>query len=152
MTKKAEKSLQKDLETAIAPKLLGSNRAVGRALGIDNHKVGKIVRAAQQRLGVYLSSKFKHSYIFERFREGLEANKVVGYLNNNTEGVQRVSDEFVEVPDFHVRHKYLQLLLELMGEIKHDSNQAPVKDVEINIILNGNGNGKEVKQEHCIDA
>ena len=47
--------------------------------------------------------------------DGLEANKVIGYLNNKTSGVQKVSDEFIEIPDHHARHKYLDTLCKLKG-------------------------------------
>ena len=47
--------------------------------------------------------------------EGLEANKVLGYLNNKVNGVEKVSDEFVDVPDHAVRHKFLDTALKLKG-------------------------------------
>ena len=47
--------------------------------------------------------------------EGLKATKVIGYLNQKTNGTQKVSDEFVEIPDYHCRHKYLEAALKLKG-------------------------------------
>ncbi len=59
--------------------------------------------------------------------EGLDAKKVVGYLNNKTQGVEKVSDEFVEVPDYPTRHKYLNTALESFEVIKY-----PVKVEQTN--------------------
>ena len=62
------------------------------------------------------------AYLRKKIKEGLEATRVVGYLNNKVDGVQKVSDEFVEVPDMHCRHKYLTTALEVKGIIKYNGN------------------------------
>jgi len=48
--------------------------------------------------------------------EGLQATKVVGYLNQKIDGTQKVSDEFVEIPDYHCRHRYLETALKLKNK------------------------------------
>ena len=58
------------------------------------------------------------TYLSNHAKQGLNATKVVGYLNNKTQGVEKVSDEFVEVPDWQVRHKYYETILKLMEKIK----------------------------------
>jgi len=73
------------------------------------------------------------NYLRKKLKEGLEANKVVGYLNNKVDGTQKVSDEFVEVPDLHCRHKYLVTALELKKYLKHNgSNGVNVSTIIFN--------------------
>jgi len=71
------------------------------------------------------------TYLRKKMKEGLEANRVVGYLNNKVDGVQKVSDEFVETPDMHCRHKYLVTALEVKGHIKHNGNGKGISIVNI---------------------
>lgn len=64
--------------------------------------------------------------------EGLKANKVVGYLNNKVNDVEKVSDEFVEVPDYHIRAKYVDIALKLKNaypaqKVQHSGDsEAPL--------------------------
>ena len=53
--------------------------------------------------------------LMQILNEGLNATKVVGYLNNKVNGTQKVSDEFVEIPDYATRHRYLETLVKLKG-------------------------------------
>lgn len=63
----------------------------------------------------------------EKVNEGLNATKIIGYLHSyrkDEDGkVEKiapdevVSNEFVEVPDWHARHKYLETLMKLMGKL-----------------------------------
>jgi len=57
-------------------------------------------------------------FLLEKVAEGCRAQKVVGYLNNKVNGAEKVSDEFVEVPDMPTRHKYVITAFELMGKLK----------------------------------
>lgn len=78
--------------------------------------------------GFELVSKFVNSNLFQKLleqnglndnelikvlKEGLQATKVIGYLNQKTNGTQKVSDEFVEIPDHNCRHRYLETALKL---------------------------------------
>jgi len=65
----------------------------------------------------------------EHAHNGLNANKTIGYLhqykqkgkNGKLEKIKPdevISNEFVEVPDWSARHKYLETILKLMGKIK----------------------------------
>lgn len=65
----------------------------------------------------------------ERLNEGIDANKIVGYLNSKVNGTQKVSDEFVEVPDLHCRHKYILTTLELKGHIKTNGRGVNVSTI-----------------------
>jgi len=71
-------------------------------------------------------------YLRKKIKEGLDASKVVGYLNNKVEGTQKISDEFVEVPDMHCRHKYLVTALEVKKIIKVNGNE---KGVNVSTII-----------------
>lgn len=105
--------------------------AVAREEGVTSEAINQRFKhnpAIKETLAEYLRHQFKRGYIKRKFKDGLEAQKVVGYLNNKVEGTQKVSDEFVEVPDLHCRHRYLVTLLECQGLLKH----------------NGNGNGASV--------
>ncbi len=92
--------------------------------GVTPQAISKKVNSplVQKTLAEYLERSFNRKYIKTKFKDGLEANKVVGYLNNKVDGTQKVSDEFVEVADLHCRHKYLVTLLECQGLLRHSSN------------------------------
>lgn len=62
--------------------------------------------------------------IVERLKECLTAKKVVGYLNSRVQGVEKISDEFVEVPDYQVRIKAIDISLKLY-------NAYPATKVEL---------------------
>ena len=66
-----------------------------------------------------------------RLSEGLDSVKVVGYLNNKVKGAEKVSDEFVEVPDMYARHKYLLTALELKGHLRKDKEGEGTKIINI---------------------
>lgn len=61
--------------------------------------------------------------------EGLNATKVIGYLNNKVDGVEKISDEFMEVPDHPTRHKFVNTALEVFDVLKYnvkvEANQGP---------------------------
>lgn len=60
-------------------------------------------------------------YLIAKAKEGLEeANKIIG-----------TQDNFVEVPDYAVRHKYLETALRLKG---HNSNKDDQPNVQVNIL------------------
>jgi hypothetical protein len=48
----------------------------------------------------------------------LDAKKVVGYLNSNVKGAEKVSDEFVEVPDNPIQHRTLETMLKVKGHMR----------------------------------
>lgn len=54
-------------------------------------------------------------FLMEQLHGCLNANKVVGYLNKKVQGAEQVSDEFVEVPDYYVRIKAIDISLKLQG-------------------------------------
>jgi len=85
----------------------------------------------QKTLAEYLEKHFPKSYIQKKFKEGLEASKVIGYLNSKVDGVQKVSDEFIEVPDLRCRHRYLVTLLECQGHLKHNGNNKGITVINI---------------------
>lgn len=88
--------------------------------------VQRIFQELLQEMGV---TKDK---LAQRLNEGLDATKVVGYLNNKVKGTQKVSDEFVEVPDYQIRHKYLTTALECLDIIKYNNKV----DVKVNNTVN----------------
>lgn len=72
-------------------------------------------------------------YLIDKTKEGLEkANKIHG-----------TNDNFVEVPDYQVRHRYLETALKMKGKLELDSNKQPV-NVTVNIKDYGEKNDKEV--------
>lgn len=113
-----------------------NQRALAKERGVSPQAIGEQLKRpiVQQTLAEYLQKSFKYKYIKTKFNDGLEANKVVGYLNNKVEGAQKVSDEFVEVPDLHCRHKYLVTLLECQKYLKHNTNGNGVSIS--NIVIN----------------
>ena len=107
--------------------------AVARERGVKRQTIQEQFHSpiVQQTLAEYLNKYFKKPYIRRKFSDGLEGNKVVGYLNNLVGGTQKVSDEFVEVPDLHCRHKYLVTLLECQGHIKHNTNGVVISSTHL---------------------
>jgi len=101
--------------------------------GISQPAVSKRLakKYVQKTLAEYLEKHFPKSYIQKKFKEGLEASKVIGYLNSKVDGVQKVSDEFIEVPDLHCRHRYLVTLLECQGHLKHNGNNKGITVINI---------------------
>ena len=79
--------------------------------------------------------------------EGLEANKVIGYLNNKINGTQKVSDEFIEVPDKHCRHKYLVTYLEFKRYLKHNNSANGIKIINIINGYRNNGDAGSLRPE-----
>jgi len=97
--------------------------------------------------GFELVSKLVNSGLFREFleqnglndnelikvlKEGLQATKVVGYLNNKTNGTQKVSDEFVEIPDYNCRHRYLETALKLKHLFPEKEEYAREEDSKNN--------------------
>ena len=66
--------------------------------------------------------------------EGLGATKITGYLNNKVDGVEKVSDEFIETPDYATRHKYLNTALEAFEILKYNV-KVDATVINNNIIL-----------------
>lgn len=65
----------------------------------------------------------------EHAKQGLNATKIVGYLHQYKRKGKRgklekiqpdeiVSNEFIEVPDWSVRHRYFETILKLSGKLK----------------------------------
>lgn len=116
--------------------------ATARELGVSTATLSEQVKKplVQKTLAEYLNKKFNQKYIQKKFAEGLEAKKVVGYLNNKTAGVDKVSDEFVEVDDYHCRHKYLVTLLQCGGHLKISDGGNNINAVNIQVnISSGDG-------------
>lgn len=91
------------------------NEVSAASIGYQNFNKLQILiplRAIMEKKGLDLGS------LLEVVVEGLKANKVLGYLNNKTNGVDKVSDEFVETPDHATRHKFLTTALELLKLLK----------------------------------
>jgi len=95
--------------------------AVARKVGTTSQAINQRLQTplVKKTLADYLNKKFNKKYIQKKFQDGLEAKKVVGFLNNKVDGAQKVSDEFVEVDDLHCRHKYLRTLLECGGHLNN---------------------------------
>ena len=64
-------------------------------------------------------------------KEGLEANKTLGYLNNKVNGVNKISDEFIDVPDHSTRHKFLTTLLELHRKLEKEPQIIDHKELNL---------------------
>lgn len=77
--------------------------------------------------------------VVERLKACMTATKVVGYLNNKVQGTEKVSDEFVEIPDFQVQVKAIDIACKLY------SAYPPTK------VAMGNDDGKpfEVKIKYA---
>lgn len=113
----------------------GCNQAaVGRKFGVNratiNARINK--KPVQDALRKYLNSAKLRKELREVAKEGLKANKVIGYLHQykkNEEGKiekiepdESVSNDFVEVPDFNARHKFWRDLATMIGELKQNGN------------------------------
>lgn len=62
-----------------------------------------------------------------KLKNGAEkASKVTGYLNKKVNGLEQVSDEFVETPDWNSQHRYLVTLGEFLGYLKQNSSDTNV--------------------------
>ena len=69
--------------------------------------------------------------------EILDANEVVGYLNNRIRGIQKVSDEFVEVPNVTARLKAADILLKLKNAYpatKHEVAGKGGDPIEVKVV------------------
>jgi len=96
-------------------------KELGRRLGITQAAVSRrnIIALKNPEIKELLNKhELSEEVLLIKLKEGLNATRVVGYLNNKVEGVQKVSDEFVEVPDYSTRHKYLVTALELHGHLR----------------------------------
>lgn len=117
-----------------------NHAATARELGVSTSSLSEQVKKplVQKTLAEYLNKKFTRNYIQKKFAEGLEAKKVVGYLNNKVDGTQKISDEFVEVDDYHCRHKYLVTLLQCGGHLKISDGGNNISAVNIQVNIGGN--------------
>lgn len=105
-----------------------NSQLAANELGVSRQAIQQQLKKpiVQKTLAEYLNKKFPAKYIQRKFTEGLEAKKVVGYLNNKVDGVEKTSDDFVEVDDLHCRHKYLVTLLQCEGHLRPDGNNLNV--------------------------
>lgn len=128
-----EKAKAKILTKAYVESRLNQS-ALARKVGVKRASINQRLNRpiVQKTLAEYLDKHFTKNYIKTKFKDGLEADKVVGYLNNKVDGVEKISDEFVEVPDLHCRHKYLVTLLECQGHLKTNGKNGGVSIVNIN--------------------
>ena|SRR3990167_2942584 len=106
---------------------------VAKELGVSHQAVNERLHSkpVQKTLAEYLQKSFSRKYVRTKFKDGLEAKKVVGYLNNKVAGAEKISDEFIEVDDLYCRHKYLITLLECEGLLKHNGNGNGVSVVNV---------------------
>ena len=72
--------------------------------------------------------------VCKKLMEGLDANKVISANITYGEADEKTND-FIEVPDVAVRHKYLETVLKLTGKLKDKIDiNASVKLVEMRTI------------------
>ena len=150
---KYTKKIQKEKDNKIIKDYIDSGfnqNEMAKRLGITQSAVSQRL-ARLEKTGTF--SQILEEYgitdieLAKTMKAGLEATKVVGYLNNKTQGTEKVSDEFVEVPDHHCRHRYLETALEVKGHIRQNNTKANVAAVIINF---GNKSGlfTEAQAEH----
>ena len=66
-------------------------------------------------------------WYLKKLKNGADnASKITGYLNNKVNGVDKVSDEFVETPDWSAQHKYLVTLGEFLGYLRRSGSDTNV--------------------------
>ena len=97
-----------------------SPRQAAIKAGYAESSAGHMAEETTKNHKDYWDSKLEQAGVTDevlatKLQEGLDASKVVGYLNNKVKGTEKVSDEFVEVADYHVRHKYLDTAFKLKG-------------------------------------
>jgi len=73
----------------------------------DNYRA--YVEKAMQDKGITFE------FLMEQLHGCLNATKITGYLNNKVKGTEKVSDEFIETPDYYVRIKAIDISLKLQG-------------------------------------
>lgn len=115
LTIKQRKFVKYYLETGNASRSALRAGYKHRESGYENVSKPLISRLFQELLE---ESGITAKEIAKVLKEGLNSTKVLGYLNNKVNGTEKVSDEFVETPDYSVRHKYLVLAMEALGYIK----------------------------------
>lgn len=105
--------------------------AAGYSHATAYHHTSKI--EAGVKLAHFIESRGLHDRaIAQHVHDGLMATKIIGYLHTykkDEDGrVEKispdevVSNEFIEVPDWSARHKYLETILEVMGK----TSKAPI--------------------------
>ena len=62
--------------------------------------------------------------IVRKIDEGLEANRVISAVNTGKEASGATSD-FIEVPDFAIRHKYVETSLKIKGKLDNKGEDSP---------------------------
>lgn len=67
--------------------------------------------------------------ILGKIDEGLEATRTISAISSKQANGQ--TQDFIDVPDYHVRHKYTETALKLKGHLREADNQPP----QINIFL-----------------
>jgi len=98
----------------------GNASAAALMAGYKNRQRGGEIVSKLVNLGLFQELLEQHgltdNVLVRVLQEGLQATKVIGYLNQKINGTQKVSDEFVEIPDYHCRHKYLETALKLKNK------------------------------------
>lgn len=70
-------------------------------------------------------------HLLDKLDEGLESNRVISAIITDKQA-NGATNDFIEVPDMVVRHKYLETALKLKGKLQPASNQT---NVQINNVI-----------------
>jgi len=62
--------------------------------------------------------------IVKKIDEGLEANRVISAVNTAKQASGGTTD-FIEVPDFAIRHKYVETSLKIKGKLDTEKEETP---------------------------
>lgn len=153
---KYKKSTERLKAKQVAKSFLKHNlnvSAVAQERGTSRQNESKLLRRKPVRdaLTRMLESKKVAKKVAARLDEGLDATKVIGYLHQYKQKVKEdkdntqvagkvepitpdevISNDFLNVPDMHARHKYLMTYMQATGKIK---NIAGSKDTHIHLHL-----------------
>lgn len=113
-----------------------SRRSAGQnaneALAIP--KVKRAIEIALEKAGL------TDNRVAEVLNEGLQANRVISAIVIKKKGTAEMAEanentnDFIEVPDHAVRHKYLETLVDLRG-LKVLPKEEPIAPVQVNILV-----------------
>lgn len=129
--------LKKDKAKALSKLYIqsGLNQAeVARQKGVTRQAIQQQVNnpLVQETLAELLKTEFNPSFIIKKFKQGLNAQKVISAFvivksNDPTVKNKRAdarSTDFIEVPDMDCQHKWFKTLLEAQEYLKNNGGQS----------------------------
>lgn len=81
-----------------------------------------------------VADKIPDDKVIEKINEGMEANRVISAVNTGKLANGATTD-FIDVPDYAVRHKYVETALKIKGKLQGDGPNINTQGGPIQIIF-----------------